>query len=306
MDLQGCGTALITPFRPDNTLDEPAISSLVHWQIDSGISFLVAAGSTGEASTLTEYETVRLIETVVGSAAGRVPVLAGCTHNNTAEAIARVEKLSRIPGLSGILTANPYYNKPSQEGQYLHFKAIADASALPVMLYNIPGRTAANLEPATVLRLAEHRNIVGIKESSGNIAQISEIIATAPRNFRVFAGDDGIALPAIAQGASGLISVGSNVIPHHMAQMIDAALNNDWSTARRIQRHYSKFLNALYWEPNPSPTKAILTLMGKIHGGLRLPMTEVSPVTRRKLDILIGELGLLVDALPTGEDLRVF
>lgn len=306
MDLQGCGTAIVTPFRSDNSVDEPAISSLVHWQIDSGISFLVAVGSTGEASTLSESETYRVIETIVGTAAGRVPVIAGCTDNNTAEAVIRVQKLSQIPGLSGILTANPFYNKPSQEGQYLHFKAIADASRVPVMLYNIPGRTAANLEPSTVLRLAEHPNIFGIKESSGNMAQISEIIASAPRNFKVFAGDDGLALPVIAQGGAGLISVGSNIIPRHMAQMVESALHNDWPTARRIQRHYAKFLNALYWEPNPAPTKAVLNLMGKIQDGLRLPMTPVTAVTRRKLDILIGELGLLVDSAPTGEDLRMF
>ena len=187
----GCGTALVTPFRRDGGVDEPALHALVNWQIESGINFLVPCGTTGEASTLTESEWLRVIEVVVATAAGRVPVFAGCTHNATHEAVSRARKLSQVHGLTGILTANPYYNRPGQEGQYQHFRAIAEATELPVLLYNIPSRTGANLEPATVLRLAELKNVIGIKESSGNIAQITELLTTVRRSFKVFAGDDG-------------------------------------------------------------------------------------------------------------------
>ncbi len=232
----GCGTALVTPFRRDGSVDEPALHALVNWQIESGISFLVPCGTTGEAATLSEAEWLRVVELVVATAAGRVPVFAGCTHNATHEAVARARRLSRVHGLTGILTANPYYNRPGQEGQYQHFRAIAEATELPVLLYNIPGRTGANLEPATVLRLAEIKNIIGIKESSGNIAQITELLTSAPRTFKVFAGDDSLALPVIALGGAGLVSVASNAIPVQMAAMVDAALENEWTTARRINR----------------------------------------------------------------------
>ena len=232
----GCGTALVTPFRRDGSVDEPALHALVNWQIESGIRLLIPCGTTGEASTLTEAEWLRVIEVTVSTTAGRVPVFAGCTHNATHEAVARAQKLSKIAGLTGILTANPYYNRPGQEGQYQHFKAIAEATKLPVLLYNIPGRTGANLEPATVLRLAELENVIGIKESSGNIAQITELLTTAPRDFKVFAGDDGLALPVIALGGAGLISVASNAIPAQMAAMVQAALENNWATARTVNR----------------------------------------------------------------------
>src|SRR6202021_2404105 len=204
MELKGCGTALVTPFRRDGGVDEPALHALVNWQIESGIDFLVPCGTTGEASTLTEAEWLRGTEIVVATAAGRVPVFAGCTHNAPHEAVARARKLSRVHGLTGILTANPYYNRPGQEGQYQHFRAIAEATELPVLLYNIPSRTGSNLEPATVLRLAEISNIIGIKESSGNIAQITALVTQAPSGFNVLSGDDGMTLPVIALGGAGL------------------------------------------------------------------------------------------------------
>src|ERR1700722_12196572 len=190
MELRGCGTALVTPFRRDGGVDEPALHSLVNWQIERGIDFLVPCGTTGEASTLTETELLRVIEIVVAATSGRVPVFAGSTHNATHEAVARARKLSRVHGLTGILTANPYYNRPGQEGQYQHFRAIAQAVDLPILLYNIPSRSGTNLEPATVQRLTEEKNIIGIKESSGNIAQITELLHTLPRSFKVFSGDD--------------------------------------------------------------------------------------------------------------------
>ena len=302
----GCGTALVTPFRRDGGVDEPALHALVNWQIEQGIDFLVPCGTTGEASTLTEAEWLRVVECVVGAAAGRVPVIAGCTHNATHEAVARAKKLAGIWGLSGILTANPYYNRPGQEGQYQHFKAIAEAVELPVLLYNIPSRTGANLEPATVLRLAEVGNIIGVKESSGNLAQITELLTTAPRNFKVFAGDDALALPVLSLGGSGLISVASNVIPREMAAMVRAALENDYPAARRINRQFFRLMQAHFWEASPAPVKAVLSMIGKGEDVLRLPMVPVSGETRRRLERLVGELGLLVSLPSRGEDLRMF
>jgi len=308
MDLMGCGTALVTPFRKDRdaSIDETALDALVNWQIDRGIGFLVACGTTGEASTLSEQEWLRTIEIVLAAANGRVPVFAGCTHNNTREAVTRAGKLLGLAGLSGILTSNPYYNRPGQEGQYQHFRAIAEAVDLPILLYNIPSRTGTNLEPATVARLAEIENIFGIKESSGNVAQITELIHTLPRSFKVFSGDDGMALPTIALGGCGLISVASNQIPGQMTAMVQAALENDWATARRINRHYARLLTANFSEPSPAPVKAILAMMGRMEETVRLPIVPVSGATRRVLERLAGELGLLVEAPPTGDNLRMF
>ena len=307
MDLSGCGTALVTPFHSDGTIDEQTLQTQVKAQIEHGIELLVPCGTTGEAATLSDPEYLRVIELTCAISAGRVPVFAGCTHNATAAAVRRAERLAQIPGLTGILTANPYYNRPSQEGQYQHFRAIAEATQLPILLYNIPGRTGANLEPATVLRLAELENIVGIKESSGNIVQITELLHLVPRTFRVFAGDDALALPVIALGGAGLISVASNVIPAQMSEMTRAALRSDWPTARRLNRHFFPLLQAHFWEPSPAPVKAVLSLLGLGPETLRLPMVPVTPATRRKLEQLIGELGLLTHS-PTGQvdNLRMF
>jgi len=306
MELMGCGTALVTPFRKDGGVDEPALHALVNWQIESGIDFLVPCGTTGEASTLNEAEWLRVVEVVIAATAGRVPVFAGCSHNATHEAVAKARKLAQVHGLTGILTASPYYNRPGQEGQYQHFRAIAEAVDLPVLLYNIPGRTGANLEPATVLRLAELPNVIGIKESSGNLAQITELLTTAPRSFKVFAGDDGMALPVLALGGSGLVSVASNALPGQMARMVQAALDNDWAGARRINRHFFRLMQAHFWEPSPAPIKAVLSMLGRCEDVLRLPMVPVSPAIRRRLETIVGELGMLVGVPGTGEDLRMF
>jgi 4-hydroxy-tetrahydrodipicolinate synthase len=304
MNLHGCGTALVTPFRPDGSIDEPALRSHVDWQIANGINLLIPAGTTGEAATLTEQEWLRVVTITVEAAEERVPVFAGATHNATAQAVANARRIAKVPGLTGILTANPYYNKPNQEGQFQHFRAIAEAVDLPVMIYNIPGRTGANLEPATVLRLAELPNVVALKESSGNLVQITEVCNYAPRSFRVFAGDDALALPTIAVGGAGLISVASNAIPQQMAQMVNSALDNNWLTARRINRNYFSLMQAHFWEPSPAPVKTTLALLGRGTEILRLPMVPVSDVTRRKLERLLGELGLLHDR--PGDNLRVF
>jgi 4-hydroxy-tetrahydrodipicolinate synthase len=296
MTLQGCGTALVTPFRPDGSLDEPTLHTLVEAQIAAGISLLIPCGTTGEASTLTEHETQRVIEITLGAAAGRVPVFAGCTHNSTAQAVLNARRLSQIPGLTGILTANPYYNRPNQEGQFQHFRAIAEAIDLPILLYNIPSRTATNLLPETVLRLAEIPNIVGIKESSGVMSQITELLSHAPSTFAVLAGDDALALPVIALGGVGLVSVASNAIPGPMSQMIAAALAGTpeaWVTARALNTRHFALMQAHFIEPSPAPIKAVLALLGRCNETLRLPMVPVTPATRTKLTTLLRELDLI-------------
>jgi len=294
MILRGCGTALVTPFRSDGSLDEETLTKLVEWQIESGIHFLVACGTTAETPTLNHEEWLRVIGIVSQTAAGRVPVLAGCTHNSTLEAVARAGEAASVPGVSGLLTANPFYNKPNQEGQYRHFRAIAEAVPCPVVLYNIPGRTGANLEPATILRLAEDvPNIQGVKESSGNLQQIAELIHMLPPSFTVLSGDDVIALPVIALGGAGLISVASNEIPSEMARMVSAALDGDWATARALNRRYFRLLTANFWDSSPGPVKCVMAMMGRLQENYRLPIVPVSKATREKLKMLAQELGLL-------------
>ncbi|HLI75540.1 MAG TPA: 4-hydroxy-tetrahydrodipicolinate synthase, partial [Acidobacteriaceae bacterium] len=280
----------------------------VDWQIANGVSLLIPAGTTGETSTLTESEWLRVVEITVEAAEGRVPVFAGATHNSTAQAVENVRKLARIPHLAGILIANPYYNRPGQEGQFQHFKAVAEAVPLPILLYNIPGRTGANLEPDTVLRLADIPNIVGIKESSGLMTQITSILTQAPRSFRVFAGDDALTLPTLAVGGVGVISVASNAIPQQMSHLVDSAMTDNWIAARRINRHYFRLMQALFTEPSPAPIKAVLALLGRGNENLRLPMVPVTTPTRRKLERILGELGLLFDQPETEDNpkLRMF
>jgi 4-hydroxy-tetrahydrodipicolinate synthase len=293
MNLSGCGTALVTPFHSDGSLDEPALRAHVEWQVASGISLLVPCGTTGEASTLTEQEWLRVIEITVEAGARRVPVFAGCTHNATAQLVLNAKKLANISGLTGILSANPYYSKPGQEGQFQHFRALAEATPLQVMLYNIPGRTAANLLPETVLRLAEMPNVVAIKESSGNLTQITELLRLVPKDFAVFAGDDALALPIIAAGGCGLISVASNAVPGLIAQLVAAALRGETVTAQALHDRYLPLLQALFSEPNPAPIKAALALLGRCSDAVRLPMVPVSADTRSTLAAILSQLGLL-------------
>lgn len=291
----GLGTAIVTPFHNDESIDHASLKKLVEAQIAGGVDFLVACGSTGEASTLSEDETDEVITAVVAAAAGRVPVVAGCTHNSTREAVRRAQRIAKIKGLNGILTANPYYNKPTQQGQFLHFKAIADAVApMPVLLYNIPGRTAANLLPETAVRLAELPNVVGIKESSGNLAQIGELLALKPADFAVFAGDDYLALPIIAGGGAGLISVASNVAPKEVKAVVTAALSGHRDAAASAAKKVHALNTVLFAEPNPSPTKALLVELNIIVGDtLRLPMMPVGDKTRESLHKTAMELHLL-------------
>jgi 4-hydroxy-tetrahydrodipicolinate synthase len=295
METTGCGTAIVTPFHADGSIDESALRALVNWQIDSGIDFIVACGSTGEAATLDEDEWLQAVQIVADTAGGRVPVWAGCTHNCTRTLVRQAALLRRVRGIHAVLSANPYYNKPTQEGQFLHFLALArTVFPLPVALYNVPGRTSVNLDPVTVLRLAEAApNIQAIKEASGKLPQIAELVHILPRGFKIFSGDDNMALAAIGVGGHGLISVISNEIPAEIAQMIHAALENEWTTARAIERKYARLFDANFWESNPGPVKTVLNLMGRTSDHMRLPLVPPAPATRAKLERLVGELGLL-------------
>jgi 4-hydroxy-tetrahydrodipicolinate synthase len=295
METTGCGTAIVTPFRADGSIDEAALKALVNWQIESGIDILVACGSTGEASTLDEDEWLKTVSLVVETSAGRVPVWAGCTQNNTRTLVRLASKLKQVSGLGAVLSANPYYNKPSQEGQFQHFLALAQTVApLPVVIYNIPGRTGVNLDPATVVRLAEAAaNIQAIKESSGKLPQIAELVRLLPASFKVFSGDDNMALGSIGVGAKGLISVASNEIPAEMSRMIHAALSNDWGEARELESRYAKLIDANFWDSNPSPVKTVLSLMGRCSDHVRLPLVPPPAATRQRLEQVASELGLL-------------
>jgi 4-hydroxy-tetrahydrodipicolinate synthase len=306
MQLRGCGTALVTPFHQDGSLDEPALTTLVNWQIESGIDFLVPCGTTGETPTLSHDEWLRVIDLTIEAAAGRVPVVAGATSNSTHDAVAKAKEVADRPGVDAILTASPYYNKPTQEGQYQHFKAIAEAVSKPVILYNVPGRTGANLEPVTVARLAEVPNISGVKEASGNLTQIAEICAAARPDFSVLSGDDSVTLAVIAVGGVGLISVASNEIPREMTEMTRAALNNDWNAARQILKKYLPLMQANFIESSPMPVKAVLAMMGRIEENYRLPMVPVRRDTRSKLQKIATEAGLIVRAAAATADAPSF
>src|SRR5207302_3224786 len=296
MQLRGCGTALVTPFRQDGAIDDTALRNLIAWQIESGVDFLVPCGTTGETPTLTHDEWLYVIDVAIELAAGRVPIVAGATSNSTHEAVAKAKEAAARPGVNAILTASPYYNKPTQEGQYRHFRTIAESIEKPIILYNVPGRTGANIEPATLARLAEVPNIIGVKEASGNIAQIAEICNAVPEHFLVFSGDDAITLPVISLGGMGIISVASNEIPREMAEMTRAALNNDWETARRLHRKYLPLMQANFLESNPIPVKAALAMMGKVREVYRLPLVRMKEDTRTKLEKVLLAADLEVKA----------
>ena len=307
MQLRGCGTALISPFRQDGSVDEPALRNLVAWQVESGIDFLVPCGTTGETPTLSHDEWLRIIDVTIEVAAGRVPIMVGATSNSTQDAVEKAKEVAARPGVSAILTASPYYNKPTQEGQYRHFRAIAEAVDKPIILYNVPGRTSANIEPATLARLAETPNIAGVKEASGNIVQVAEICNLVPEHFLVFSGDDAITLPLIALGGVGIISVASNEIPREMAEMTRAALNNDWGTARRIHRKYLALMQANFIETNPMPVKAVLAMMGKVEEVYRLPLLPMRRDTRSKIQKIATEAGLIAKpAIPPADAVNFY
>jgi 4-hydroxy-tetrahydrodipicolinate synthase len=293
MKLRGCGTALVTPFRSDGSIDEMALRQLVRWQVESGIDFLVPCGTTGETPTLTHEEWLRVIDLTIETAQGRVPIMAGATSNNTQEAVAKAKEASGRPGVDFILSATPYYNKPTQDGIYQHFRAIADASEKPIVLYNILGRTGTNIETSTLRRLAEIPNLIGVKEASGNISQIAEVCATMPEDFLVFSGDDSSTLAVIGLGGVGIISVVSNEIPAEMTRMTEAALANKWDVARSLFRKYLPLMQANFIESNPIPAKAVLSMMGRIEEVYRLPLVPMRPEHRMQLEKVVSEVGLL-------------
>jgi 4-hydroxy-tetrahydrodipicolinate synthase len=289
----GCGTALVTPFRQDLSLDETAMRQLVQRQISAGINFLVPCGTTGESPTLSAAEQRRVVEITIEEARRtKTPVVAGAGGNNTAHVIEMAREFEKL-GADGILSVAPYYNRPTQEGLYQHYKAIAAAISLPIILYNIPGRTGVNIEPATVARLAEIENIVGVKEASGSIGQMAVVLASVPKRFAVLSGDDGITIPLMALGGRGLISVVSNEIPAEMTRIVQFCLANDFVAAREIHQRYFGLMEANFVETNPGPAKAAMALMGLLEPVFRLPIVAPKPENLAKIRSALEGVGLI-------------
>ena len=293
---QGCGTALVTPFSDDESVDEAALAHLVDFQIEEGIDFLVPCGTTGETPTLEAVERIRVVEIVVERARGRVPVLAGAGGNNTRQVVNAAREMAAL-GVDGLLSVTPYYNKPTQEGLYDHYAAVAHGVELPIVLYNVPGRTGTNLLPETVLRLARIPNIAGIKEASGSITQISEVAMGMPEGFKLLSGDDGIVLPLIALGGHGVISVVSNVVPGAMSELVRLCLAGDLVEARERLPRIDALARACFFETNPIPAKAALAMMGKIRERYRLPMVPMSEANRKRLEEILVEERVLLEAV---------
>lgn len=291
----GTGTALVTPFRGDGSLDEPTLRALVKRQIDAGIDFLVPCGTTGESPTLTHEEHLRVVEITVEMAKGRVPVLAGAGGYNTAEVIALARELTAI-GADGILSVTPYYNKPTQEGLFQHYRAIATASSLPIIVYSVQGRTGVNIEPTTVKRLAGVENIIGIKEASGNVSQMAAILNAVPEDFIVLSGDDALTLALIALGGSGVISVVSNEIPGEMSQLTRLALAGDFTAARRIHRRVHPLMEINFAESNPIPVKAAMAQMGLLEPVWRLPLVAPKAENEARIRGVLESLELVKTA----------
>ena len=278
----GCGTALVTPFGRDGAIDEAGVRRLAKRQIDAGIHFLVPCGTTGESPTLSDDERFRVVELVVEEAAGRVPVLAGAGGYDTREVIRSAQRMKRL-GASGILSVTPYYNKPTQEGLYQHYSAIAGEVGLPIVVYNVPGRTGCNVDVATLVRLAQVPNIAGVKEASGNVSQMCEICRAVPDEFIVLSGDDALTLPLMAIGGHGIISVIANEAPGEMARMVELAEAGDFSGARTIHRQLMPLMSANFVESNPIPVKAAMAAMGLLEETYRLPMVPPSDGSRRRI-----------------------
>lgn len=291
-NLKGCGTALITPFQSDGKLDEKALESLVNWQIEEGIHFLVPCGTTGENPTMTHEEHLAVVDITTRTAAGRVPVIAGAGGNNTAKIIPLISELKQL-GVDGILSVAPYYNKPTQEGLYRHYSSLAESTDLPIIVYNVPGRTGVNILPDTLMRLAEIPNIAGVKEASGDISQMGEICTRAPSGFRILSGDDSITLPLIALGGHGVISVASNEAPSMMASFAAACVEGRWEEARDWNRKLYPLMKVNFVESNPIPVKAALAMMGRVEEVYRLPLAPISQGARGKLTSVLSDLGLI-------------
>ena len=288
----GCGTAMVTPFRRDGALDEATLIRLINRQIEAGIDFLVPCGTTGESPTLTREEHLRVVELTVDVVKGKVPVLAGAGGYNTADVIALACELAAV-GVDGILSVTPYYNKPTQEGLYQHYRAIANTTTLPIILYSVAGRTGVNIEPPTVKRLAGIDNIIGIKEASGSISQMAAILNSVPEDFLVLSGDDAIALPLIALGGRGVISVVSNEIPEEMTYLTTLCLKGDFTRAREIQRRYQILMEANFVESNPIPVKAAMAEMGLLEPVWRLPLVAPKAENQERIRDVLASLGLV-------------
>jgi 4-hydroxy-tetrahydrodipicolinate synthase len=288
----GCGTALVTPFNPEGSLDDAAFRRLARRQIDAGVHFLVPLGTTGENPTLTKLERCRLVEGLADEANGRVPILAGAGGYHTREVIETVREL-QAAGADGFLSVTPYYNKPTQEGLFEHFRAIAESTTLPIVLYNVPPRTACNLEVGTVVRLASIPNIVGVKEASGNMSQVCDLCAAVPEDFIVLSGDDALTLPMMAVGARGVISVVSNEMPLEMSRMVEAAERNDFVAAREIHTRILPLMQVNFVESSPGPVKAALAQMGLICEAYRLPLVAPRPASREKISTVLKALRLI-------------
>lgn len=289
----GCGTALVTPFRPDQSLDEEALRRLVKRQAAAGINFVVPCGTTGESPTLTAAEQRRVVEITIEEARRtKTPVVAGAGGNNTAHVIEMAREFQAL-GADGILSVAPYYNKPTQEGLYQHYKALAAAVSLPIILYNIPGRTGVNIETPTVARLAEIDNIVGVKEASGNISQMAAVLAAVPPRFLVLSGDDAITIPLMSLGGKGLISVVSNEIPAEMTRLTQLCLAGDFAGALEIHKKYFRLIEANFVETNPGPAKAAMALMGLLEPVFRLPIVAPKPENLAKIRSALEAVGLI-------------
>jgi 4-hydroxy-tetrahydrodipicolinate synthase len=288
----GCGTAMVTPFHPNGSLDEATLRLLVQRQLDAGIDFLVPCGTTGESPTLSHEEHLRVVEITLELAKGRVPVLAGAGGYNTAEVISLAQELAAL-GVDGILSVTPYYNKPTQEGLYQHYKALSSAVSLPIILYSVQGRTGVNIEPATVKRLASVENIVGIKEASGNIAQMAAILNAVHSDFLVFSGDDAIAVPLIALGGRGVISVASNEIPAEMTLLTRLALQNNFPAARQLHRRYLSLMEVNFVESNPIPVKAAMAELGLLKPVWRLPLVAPGRENMARIRAVLESLNLV-------------
>ncbi len=290
--LQGCGTALVTPMTAEGTLDEPRLRALVEWQIAEGVHFLVPCGTTGEAATLSPDERRQVVRAVTEVAGGRVKIIAGATSNATELATQEARAMADA-GADYILTAAPYYNKPTAEGLYRHFGAIADAAGRPVILYNVPGRTAVNMDAQLTLRLAARDGIHGIKEASGNLGQMMEILRARPEHFSVLSGDDALTLALIALGGDGVISVVANETPGLMARLVNLGLTGDLADAQELHYRILPLMNANFIESNPIPVKAALNAMGRIDAGIRLPLVALSDSKRPTLIEALKEAGAL-------------
>jgi 4-hydroxy-tetrahydrodipicolinate synthase len=287
----GCGTALVTPFHADGSLDEATLRKLVRRQIDAGIHFLVPCGTTGESPTLSGAEHRRVVQITVEEAAGKTPVLAGCGGYNTAELVHLAKDLHAL-GVDGLLSVTPYYSKPAPAGLRAHYEAIAAATPLPIMLYNIAGRTARNIPTAELVRLAEIKNIIGVKEASGSISQVAEVCQQLPDDFLVLSGDDAVTLPLMALGGHGLISVASNEIPSQMAQICSLALKGDFAAARAIHKQWCPLMDVNFTETSPGPVKYAMSRMGLLEANYRLPMAPISAENRAKVDAVLSKLKL--------------